>query len=69
MMKIPLTAEELIKQLAKEFPSKCPRATDFDNKAAEIRMAMYAGKRELIELLLESLTEDTTTLPIMNKKE
>ena len=68
-MSVPLLAEELIRQLNGDFPARNVRATDFESKGAEAQMLMYAGKRELVELLLSRLAESTETLPVMNKKE
>jgi len=67
-MNIPLLSEDLIRQLDEDFPPRHVRATDYEDKAAEARMLMYAGKRELVELLLDRLAESTETLPIMNKE-
>jgi hypothetical protein len=68
-MKIPLTSVDLIKKLDREFPVRPIRATDYQDKAAEVRMLLYAGKRELIDLLLVSLSDSEESLPILNKKE
>jgi hypothetical protein len=65
-MELPLLTVDLIRKLDEEFPARNVRATDYEDKAAEARMLMYAGKRELIEVLLDSLSEDTETLPKMN---
>jgi hypothetical protein len=69
IMSVPLMAIDLITQLDEDHPARNPRATDFITKAAEASMLMYAGKRELIELLLDRLDESTESLPVMNKKE
>ena len=65
-MEIPITAEELIRNLDEAFPSRTLRATDFETEEAKARMIMYAGKRELVEMLVESLNESTEQLPRMN---
>lgn len=67
-MEIPLTSYDLIKKLDKEFPHRPVRAADYVDKAAEVKMILYAGKRELIDLLLVSLDESADSLPILNKE-
>lgn len=51
-MLIPYTAEELIEQLDKLYPERTPSIDMSDRE-----IWMYAGKRELIRVLLESLKQ------------
>jgi hypothetical protein len=54
---IPLYSDDLIKQLDAAFPPKCIGVQDRMEEAHR-----YAGKRELVELLLRLNAEKDTTL-------
>jgi len=51
-MDIPITAYDLILELNKRYPEKCPSISD-----TERSIWMYAGKRHLINELLNSLKQ------------
>jgi len=50
MQEIPMLAADLIERLDKQFPHRCPKPMD-----GERFTWMYAGKRELVDMLLSAL--------------
>lgn len=57
MDSIPLSSADLIKRLHKQFPRRHARPSDFQNEASKVRFFMDAGKRELIDWLMQTLYE------------